>query len=342
MSFRFFGIPVVVAPAFLILVGLLGLDRVQQPKFFLELSAAAFLSVLWHELGHAWAFRRFGLSPAIELHGMGGHTTCGDAPLSRGRHAIASLCGPLFGFLLAGSVMLLPWLRLPAPHSSLAYMFRRDLLWINVAWSIFNLLPILPMDGGQVFCDLLQSRWSERGEAAARRVSIALATAGGLWSLVHGRSWTAFLGLWFVSLNWRALQAQSAERVCRAVLAKLQAAKLDDAWSEFKKIPPAKVHDHLLRPLASALFSAKRFEEALQLEVVAFYRTKKADHAYNAGCSLARLGRGADALEWLGRAVDAGYDDRRHLESDADLAGLRDQAGWQTLLARVKERSGPS
>jgi hypothetical protein len=54
---------------------------------------------------------------------------------------------------------------------------------------------------------------------------------------------------------------------------------------------------------------------------------------YNMGCFAARLGRYPDALRYLNRAVDAGYDDPKKYGSDPDLKPLHWHAGFKRLLA---------
>ena len=58
---------------------------------------------------------------------------------------------------------------------------------------------------------------------------------------------------------------------------------------------------------------------------------------YNLACCLARVGRAGDALEELGRAVDAGFEGARTAREDPDLATLRARAEFDTLLARMEE-----
>jgi hypothetical protein len=72
---KIFGIPVKVDPFFLLVVGFLGYGRIEQPVFLVEWIVVVLFSILIHELGHAFTVRAFGLSPKIELYGMGGLTS---------------------------------------------------------------------------------------------------------------------------------------------------------------------------------------------------------------------------------------------------------------------------
>ncbi len=76
------GIPVRVEPAFFIIIAILGYNpyRPSVPGV-LWWVAIAFVSILVHELGHAVAFRLYGVRPSITLHGMGGLTS-GSGELS--------------------------------------------------------------------------------------------------------------------------------------------------------------------------------------------------------------------------------------------------------------------
>src|SRR5262249_23113383 len=66
------------------------------------------------------------------------------------KHIAISLAGPFAGFLFGGAVYLSE-VALPdlfADH--FGRVTYRDLLWVNFGWGIFNLLPVLPLDGGNV------------------------------------------------------------------------------------------------------------------------------------------------------------------------------------------------
>lgn len=61
---------------------------------------------------------------------------------------------------------------------------------------------------------------------------------------------------------------------------------------------------------------------------------------YNLGCSFALVERKGDALEALARAVELGYRDGDWMQKDEDLASLRDDPGFQRLLASISTSSG--
>jgi tetratricopeptide (TPR) repeat protein len=60
--------------------------------------------------------------------------------------------------------------------------------------------------------------------------------------------------------------------------------------------------------------------------------------AYNAACSLALQGNAQQSLEWLGRALRAGYDNLDHCEGDGDLALVRAEAEYDRLLREARGR----
>ena len=53
---------------------------------------------------------------------------------------------------------------------------------------------------------------------------------------------------------------------------------------------------------------------------------------YNLACSLARAGHADEAIDALSRAILLGYDDLAHMESDPDLASLKDHPDFRALL----------
>ena len=80
------------------------------------------------------------------------------------------------------------------------------------------------------------------------------------------------------------------------------------------------------------------YEEGLKVDVK-LSKLKPCDSAvhYNLACSYSLLGSVNKALESLGKAIVLGYNDIKHLESDSDLDGLRDEVDYEMLINKLKK-----
>ena len=147
-------IPVTVSPVFFITAGLIGYLSTESLVGVFLWTFVIFFSVLVHELGHAVVAYFIGLRPRIELTAFGGITHHGGMNLSPIKQIGIALGGPLFGFILYLSSFFVLYLTEPRNDFlfELLYVFQ----WINLVWTIFNLLPVLPLDGGQVLRLLLE------------------------------------------------------------------------------------------------------------------------------------------------------------------------------------------
>ena len=172
LQFSLFGVPVRIEPWFFILPLLAGRDV----PGTLIWGGLVFIGVMLHELGHALAMRANGFAPSITLHAMGGltHFPAGARPTPR-QHFFITLAGPGAGLLLGGAALLAQhFVQAPSPSLALALA---DAVWINVGWSIVNLLPILPWDGGLILDSGLA--WAT-GKRHDRIVAVSSIVGGGL------------------------------------------------------------------------------------------------------------------------------------------------------------------
>ena len=112
-----------------------------------------FLSVLIHELGHAFTARIFDVHvEGITLWFLGGVAQFPEMPRERGREAIVGIAGPITSVLLAGVFYLL-W---TGPSWGAPALFVAAYLTVtNAALAVFNMLPALPLDGGRVLRSVL-------------------------------------------------------------------------------------------------------------------------------------------------------------------------------------------
>ncbi|MGB5809381.1 MAG: site-2 protease family protein [Polyangiales bacterium] len=133
-----------------------------------------FQGIIMHELGHALAGRWFGCSPRVELVGLGGLTWWEQQePLSPGRSLIVSAAGPAVG-MLVGSVSLVAMSALAIPDPSFARYVFRSLVWVNLGWGLLNLLPIMPLDGGNIVAALFDFVAPSQGRLFASYVSFGV------------------------------------------------------------------------------------------------------------------------------------------------------------------------
>src|SRR5512134_1902796 len=170
--FVLFGTPVRVEPTFLLVAAYLGFGQ-RDLGLIVAWVAVMFVGILLHELGHAMAYRFYGSSSAIVLWGFGG-LTYGSAGLTPAKHVLVSLAGPLSGLVILG----LPawWLAESGLVTDPTALDVLDMVvFVNVVWSIVNLLPMLPLDGGNITRDLITIVTKRPGERPARIISIITA-----------------------------------------------------------------------------------------------------------------------------------------------------------------------
>ncbi len=185
LHFRLLGFPVRVHPWFWLGAVLLGANTLNLGVEILAIwVAVVFVSILVHELGHALAFRRFGSDADVVLYAFGGLAVPTHMIAGRWRRIAVSLAGPCAGFVLAGIVygsnLGTEWGRAAdgtAPNGRELWYFYRYLIWVNIVWGVFNLLPVFPLDGGQVSRELCGMRWGTRGKRISLKISFVVALA---------------------------------------------------------------------------------------------------------------------------------------------------------------------
>ena len=93
--------------------------------------------------------------------------------------------------------------------------------------------------------------------------------------------------------------------------------------------------------VASLKYSAsplrEDFDAAARVGAQAVEQFPSAELAYNAACAFSRAGRLDEAQLMLDRAVSLGFKDATHAERDADLAALRQTAGFSAWLRRLQQ-----
>ena len=201
LRFRVIGFPVRVEPLFFVIMGLFGFAGGREGLYVVEWILVAGAGILVHELGHAVAFRRYGSPAEIVLHGFGGFTT-GVAQPPR-RSIVVSLAGPFAGFA-AGALAF--WLyRTLGTDSDVVRIALSDVIFVTVAWGVFNLLPILPLDGGAVVASALEQATGGGGQRAARVISLVAAAGLAVLGILLAQPYMAMIAAFFGFQNWQAL-----------------------------------------------------------------------------------------------------------------------------------------
>lgn len=162
-------------------------------------SSLFFVSILAHELSHAFVAQSYGLRvPSITLFILGGVASLADEAEDARQEFRVAIVGPLMSFALAGGFGLI-WLVLRSESISAVPGY---LALINLALGVFNLLPGFPLDGGRVFRSIIWGRTGSRVRATriAARVGSGIAylmIAGGVVLLAMGE----FGGLWYILIG---------------------------------------------------------------------------------------------------------------------------------------------
>ena len=207
LQFSILGIPVRVEPWFWITMAFIGggLHATNSTDILLVIVFvfAGFLSIMIHELGHALTIRKYGLPAAITLRAFGGYASFPEGKLDRKQSFVVTAAGPalqfVFGVLL---IVLAP--TIPIPEGSLFLSFLRDLIWVSIAWSILNCLPVYPMDGGQMVAAILGPKKQHNVHLISSIVAVIIGVAGYLY--LGTILLPIFMAL-FAWQNWQSYQA---------------------------------------------------------------------------------------------------------------------------------------
>ncbi len=189
---------------------------------------ALFAIVLLHEFGHALACRQTGgVADRIVLWPLGGIAFV-SPPRRPGAMLWSIAAGPLV------NVILLPILSIALTFSRIGVdepgdfgLFLYHVWWINLALLIFNILPVYPLDGGQILRALL---WFPLGEIRSLQIASVIGLVGSIGlaglMLLLGTPifWTAIMSLFLISraiAGWQYAKAlvleEEATRAARLV-----------------------------------------------------------------------------------------------------------------------------
>jgi stage IV sporulation protein FB len=245
VKFPLLGIPVRIHPLFWAMAAALGWES--HPRFYvLVWIGCVFVSILVHEFGHALTTERLNrVHPSVFLYLMGGLCAYDGDERRPWRRAAVLIMGPGAGFLLFGLTLALglsvlgfadfwpvglrqvhdrpDWFfKLPEWAIQAIYIAYDDLLWINLFWGLFNLLPIYPLDGGQLASVFLTMH--DRREGPARAYILGILTAGGIaiyfaTLAMKSESTGAWINVLFLAnlafMNYQLLQAAQAHKNSR-------------------------------------------------------------------------------------------------------------------------------
>ncbi len=223
LNFTLWGIPVRIHPFFWLLTLFLGMSL--PPFELLVWIAAVALSILIHEFGHALTLKYFGISSRIILYGFGGLTIFDRRYHLRWfENIFVSFAGPGAGFLFLGGVAFLfsllgrpeIWKFFPATiglaslpgveinRTILTLLF--FLFQINIFWGGLNLLPLYPLDGGQIAREAFMKFYPQDGLNRSLKISLVTAVILIIYFFQSNQMFIALMFGWIAFSNYQILQ----------------------------------------------------------------------------------------------------------------------------------------
>jgi stage IV sporulation protein FB len=216
LRWRMFGIRVRIHPGFWLIACLMGAQYLEHPSYgagyLVVWVVCMFVSILVHELGHVVMGRMFGSRGDIVLYTFGGLATASTNVPRRWQRVAVLFAGPLAGFLLLGVVYVIQlqtsgalyvaglhgrpprpdgsvWMPYDMPRTEWVLLEASGMLtWMNLFWGLLNLLPIYPLDGGQISRELFSAASPRNGFRIALGISLAFAALLAVHSLIPADS----------------------------------------------------------------------------------------------------------------------------------------------------------
>lgn len=161
-------IPIYIHPIFWVLILVIGwLNSSSSGSFNEQILTTAIwaviilFSVLIHEYGHALTALAFGQQARIELVGLGGVTYRQGKKLKLWQDFIVVLNGPLAGFMLFLAAGIFKQ-QIGESDTIISYVIFIT-MWANLFWTILNLVPVHPLDGGRLLSIIMEGIFGLKG-----------------------------------------------------------------------------------------------------------------------------------------------------------------------------------
>ncbi len=284
------GVPITISFWYLIIVAWNGLRS--GPEVGVLWFIALTISLLVHEFGHAMFAKRYRLNPSVRLEIWGGSCAHERAD-SDAEDAMILIAGPAAGMLLGLTLWGIRWLLLRFSveaylSSPVIILGLKFMIYVNVFWTLINLLPIWPLDGGRLFrLAALRFTTPMKAERLTHSIGITLALGLVAYALkVEVSRFAVVLGAVVAWMNFQALRGERASGPIRG-------------QSEFTKE---------LIGEARAAFAAEEWQSAARYchQIRSEPQVPKrvlAEVWRILGVSTAQMGRHKEAVSYLRRAV---------------------------------------
>ena len=249
-----FGVEIRIHFSFLLLLVFIGITEhftqaTANPVRGMALVGIIFGSVILHELGHALAGKKSGVTPrAIVLMPIGGVTIFDEAQPAVlpdwKRDAKIAAAGPLVNMALAGVSALVFTAAMAHPRLWTDFYVTsanlpHSLVWSNIWLAGFNLLPAYPMDGGRVLRAIF-SRRMDQVTATRRAVNIGRGFAAAFCLAGMYSSWSGIYSSWLFLIGaflFLAAQMEDRSAIFQSVL---ETVRLEDIMlTDFLTLSPA-------------------------------------------------------------------------------------------------------
>lgn len=350
-AFRIAGFPVHVRPGFLIFLVLL--VAIHGSEFGLWLAAGVAGFTLVHELGHAFVARRAGAVAEISLDFMMGFASYTPTRAhSRWQQATISFSGPAV-HIAAGCAVLVAMGASPLDYDAVrASPSTAALWWAGPVIGLFNLIPVLPLDGGNIVTVAVERVAGERARHIMAWFSLAATAAAAVYTFVNPawQTMIVFLGLLAVMQiqTLTATSPSSTVSVWDRAAASLESGDESKARRTMAKAfrrpttglrPPVRADGAMLSRLVDllpdpipigdpwmnaevqfTLLTLRRHRDAAEYAARCFDAEPDLLSATTVARAAAAIGDRATAVAWLQAAAGQATDER----SDRQLAAMID------------------
>lgn len=235
-AFHLFRFPIHVRPGFVVFIALVIVAYGSDLGLWIAGSAAVL--TLLHELGHAFAARATGARAEISLDFLAGYASfVPTRPLKRWERAGISVAGPAVQIGVGLAVLLLMGVN-PLDRDSFADSAASlAIWWTGPVMGLFNLVPVVPLDGGHIVQAGLEAIIGPRSKRVMLWFSLTVTVAAGAFMLVS----PGWRGMTIVVMFPLMIQLQmlSAHRQPRSNVRSLAALGEAEAWrsGDVSRIP---------------------------------------------------------------------------------------------------------